>query len=70
MILVWALASLSVFIGLTLLWIVSLKKKDVSIVDAAWSLGIAFQPLVIFIANPQKDLFQLSVGILVLLWAV
>lgn len=70
MILVWAFASLTLFIGLTLLWVVSFKKQDVSIVDAAWSLGIVFQPVVIFIANPQKDLFQLLIGILALLWAI
>jgi steroid 5-alpha reductase family enzyme len=70
MILVWSLSVLMLFILLTLLWGVSVKKKDVSIVDAAWSLGIVFQPLGIFLANPEKNLFQLSIIILALLWAI
>ena len=66
----WVLAIGLLFFFLTLLWIVSLKKGDVSIVDAVWSLGIVFQPCVLFIRSPDKTLFQLTVILLALFWAI
>jgi steroid 5-alpha reductase family enzyme len=70
MIFFWSLATLTLFFVLTILWCVSIKKKDVSIVDVAWGLGIVFQPLIIFLANPSKSFFQFFIMSLALLWSL
>lgn len=66
----WILANILLFLLLTLLWVVSRKKKDVSIVDPAWSIGIIFQPIVIFLFQTEKTLFQLLVLVLAGIWAL
>lgn len=69
MIFSWILANLLLFLLLTLLWVVSRKKKDVSIVDPAWSIGIVFQPIVLFLFQSEKTLFQLFILVLTGIWA-
>lgn len=65
----WILANLLLFLLLTLLWVVSRKKKDVSIVDPAWSIGIVFQPIILFIFQSEKTLFQLCILVIAGIWA-
>ncbi|MFZ4773613.1 MAG: DUF1295 domain-containing protein [Chlamydiia bacterium] len=69
MILHWILAISFLFTLLTLLWWLSVKKKDVSIVDPAWSLGIFLQPFVIFFLQKEKTVAQWLMLILVGGWA-
>lgn len=66
----WIFANILLFLLLSLLWVVSRKKKDVSIVDPAWSIGIIFQPIVIFLFQPEKTLFQLLILVLAGIWAL
>ena len=51
-------------------WLLSLYKRDVSIVDSIWSLMFLAAALVYVYQNPQVTLFNWLVFLLVTLWAL
>jgi steroid 5-alpha reductase family enzyme len=68
--LIWLISVIILFSFLTLLWVISLIKKDVSIVDPAWSLGIFFIPLFVYLMNASSTSYQTGVILLVAAWAL
>jgi len=53
-----------------LLWLVSLQKRDVSIVDSFWSLMILLNGLVFFISSEQHGTRSYLVFTLAVIWAI
>ena len=53
-----------------LLWLVSLQKRDVSIVDSFWSLMILLSGLVFFISTAQLEQRSYLVLTLAVIWAI
>lgn len=71
----WSLAALACLVAMTLLWLVSLAKRDVSIVDVFWGPAFLLVSLVYFGAVPAQVVGEgqsrrLLVLALVALWAL
>lgn len=64
------IAGLTLLIAAVLLWLYSLKKRDVSIVDSFWSLMILLSGLVFFISSEQLNARSYLVFTLVAIWAI
>lgn len=63
-------SALVLVVCLFLLWLVSLKIKDVSIIDIFWAIGFLIVALVCFYISPGKTAYQKLLLALPLLWAI
>ncbi|MEZ4687761.1 MAG: DUF1295 domain-containing protein [Bacteroidia bacterium] len=63
-------AALAIWIMVTLLWLISIRLKDVSIVDLFWGLGFVVVNGIYFVLSDGPDLRQALVTILVTVWGL